>query len=394
MSALVGREVDLDRIANFLASARLAPRGLVIEDEPGSGKTTVWQASLATVAGADVLSCRPAESEATLSFAALSDLLGSVIDDVPNDLPAPQRRALDVALGLDPVAERAIDHRAVGAATLSLLVARSRQRPLVIAVDDLHWLDLPSARAIGFAFRRLTVEPVALFATARPQLETATAAEHADVRRDRRVERLRLTPLSVGAVEHVLRDQLELTLPRTALVQLHATAAGNPLFAVELVRALLESESLPSPGEPLSVAGDLRALLTARLQRVSDEVRRALLLVALSSNPVEDVLAGACGHEWDQAIGDARRGGHRSRGRWSRAFRPPALRRGGRRGRDRPGAPRLASPVGDVEQRRRAAGAPHFAHHRRPRRRRRGGARERRPPGHAPRGSRCGGGAR
>ena len=238
-TAVVGRELDLERISSFMRSVRDGPAALLIEGDAGAGKTTLWEEGLRRDGSEiSIVSCRPVQSEATLSYTGLGDLLGGAIEDHAADLPTPQRRALEVALRLDVGSGRSADHRVVGAGTLSLLAAEARTRPLVIAIDDLQWLDRASARAVGFAFRRLADEAIGLLATLRLDAGALVASEHADLLRDRRVERLLVAPLSVGAIERLLREQLDLTLSRTALVHLHETARGNPLFALELGRAL------------------------------------------------------------------------------------------------------------------------------------------------------------
>ena len=249
------------------------------------------------------------QSEATLSYTGLGDLLGRAIEDHAADLPAPQRRALEVALRLEGGSGRSADHRVVGAGARSLLAAEARTRPLVIAIDDLQWLDRASARAVGFAFRRLADEAIGLLATLRLDAGVLVASEHADLLRDRRVERLLVAPLSVGAIERLLREQLDLTLSRTALVHLHETARGNPLFAL---RARASARPLRSDHRAGPTVADHRRptrALVQRLLRVPTDAREALLLASLLSDQAEDTLARALGRDWDQAIDRGREAG-------------------------------------------------------------------------------------
>jgi DNA-binding CsgD family transcriptional regulator len=353
---LVGRESELERIAGFLRSIGTGPAGLLLEGEAGAGKTTLWEEALRAVdAGIDLRQCRPVQSEATLSYAGLGDLLGSVAEASIAALPGPQRRALAIALGWDDAPQRAADHRAVGAATLSLLSAEAGERPIVIAIDDLQWLDRASARAVGFAFRRLADEPIRLLATVRPESTAILGAEHADVLQDRRVEHLHLAPLSVGAVERLLRDRLDLALPRTGLVHLHETSRGNPFFALELGRALAEADARPVPGEPLPVPDDLHVLLLERVRRLPPDVRDALLLASLLAQPVEDTLARAVGAGWDRARDRARSEGILAFGQGSIRFDHPLLAStvvASASPRERRAAhARLAAAVDDEEQR-------------------------------------------
>jgi predicted ATPase len=97
---LLGREAELAAIDALLDSAGSGFAALVLEGEPGIGKTTVWREGVRRAEGRGfrVLSCRPAEAEAMLSFSALADILGPVADAALPALPGPQRQALEVAL--------------------------------------------------------------------------------------------------------------------------------------------------------------------------------------------------------------------------------------------------------------------------------------------------------
>ncbi|HEY3190209.1 MAG TPA: ATP-binding protein, partial [Solirubrobacteraceae bacterium] len=162
---LVGRDEELAAIARFLDAGAPAC-AVAIEGDPGIGKTTVWDAAAADAGerGARVLRARPAQSEAKLSFSSLADLLGNALDDVAAGLPPPQRRALEVALLVDDSGGARADRRAVAAGLLSALRALASDAWLVVAIDDVQWLDPASAAALEFACRRLRAEPVALLA--------------------------------------------------------------------------------------------------------------------------------------------------------------------------------------------------------------------------------------
>jgi predicted ATPase len=181
-----GRSRELAEVAAFLDEVPSGPSGLLLEGEPGIGKTTVWAAGVAEAAARSylILASRPAEAEAKLSFAALGDLMGGVLERVLEDLPTPQQHALQVALLLKDPEGSPPEHRAVCAAFLGGLRLLASQTPVVIAVDDLHWLDHPSAVTLGYALRRLETEPVGLLASVRarsaphstPPTETAGPA--------------------------------------------------------------------------------------------------------------------------------------------------------------------------------------------------------------------------
>src|SRR6202022_3648523 len=99
-AAMVGRERELEEGRRFLGALAHGSACLVLEGEPGIGKTTVWRETVALAEGWGyrVLACRPAAAEAKLSFAGLADLLSGVEGELLDRLPVPQRYALEVAL--------------------------------------------------------------------------------------------------------------------------------------------------------------------------------------------------------------------------------------------------------------------------------------------------------
>ena len=172
---IIGREEQLAELRGFFDAVDRAPAACLLEGEPGIGKTVLWRAGLELARERDlrVLTAIPATAETRLSFAALADLLGPVLGDVLASLPAPQRRALEVALLLDDAAGSPPDHRAVAFAFLGAIRALSREGPVVVAVDDIQWLDGPSAFIVEFALRRLREEPVVFLLTLRTGGEPA-----------------------------------------------------------------------------------------------------------------------------------------------------------------------------------------------------------------------------
>ena len=152
------------------SSARSTPaRSLLLEGEIGTGKTTLWNQGLVSSAarGQRVLRCRPGERETQLAYAALGDLLADVPEAAMSDLPAPQRRALEVALlRAEPAGEQSLQ-RAVGLGLLGVLRALAEQTPTLLAIDDAQWLDRPSESALAFVARRLQDERIGIFCVRR-----------------------------------------------------------------------------------------------------------------------------------------------------------------------------------------------------------------------------------
>ena len=276
--AVVGRESELATVEAFLDGR--GARTLAIVGEAGIGKTTVWQEAVrrARERGAAVCVCRPAQSEAKLSFAGLTDLLSTVGADSFAALPAPQRHALDVVL-LRAETARPPEPRLVGTALLSLVRVLAADRRIVLAVDDLHWLDPPSAAALEFAIRRLADEPVRVVVSLRPEAERARILVAAG-----RLERLELGPLSLAALHRILADTLGRTFARPTLLRIVQASGGNPLFALEIGRLLARDDGRRG-SEPLPVPDDLRTLVAERVAPLPERTRSALLRAAALARP-------------------------------------------------------------------------------------------------------------
>ena len=244
---------------------------------------TVWEAAvgLARAEGATVLVARPAEPEGKLSFAGLTDLLSTVPEELFSSLPPPQRTAIDAAL-LRATSRRTPEPRLVGTALLSLLRELATYATVVLAVDDLQWLDDPSAAAVEFALRRLTDEPVRALVATRTQ--TSERALIARLERELRVERLEIGPLSVAALHRVLADQLGRTFSRPLLVRIAQASGGNPLYAIEIAR-LIDSLDDDADARQLPVPAGLDELVRTRVRALPEATRAALLRAAALAAP-------------------------------------------------------------------------------------------------------------
>ena len=297
---MLGRDAELGRIEAWLRQEGPAGQGsvLVIEGEPGIGKTTLWTGVTrrAGETGWDVLSCRPAPSDAGLPHLGLADLLRSVPAEEFAGLPPPQRRPLAVALLREEAGEGDLEPRAVGTGLTALLGARAGRRPQLLAVDDAQWLDAASARSLAFALRRLDDRPLRLLAAVRlepapeggatagpPQSSGAFAVIESSLDR-RAIERLPVGPLSVAATHQMFRQVLGMSFARPVLVRIHRAAGGNPFYALEIAREV-HRLGVPPPGEPLPIPGDARDLALVRLRRLPPATRDALAKVAAMSRP-------------------------------------------------------------------------------------------------------------
>ncbi|HXV58924.1 MAG TPA: ATP-binding protein, partial [Gaiellaceae bacterium] len=300
MADVIGREEELGRLESFLAEAD--GRALLLAGEPGIGKTTLWQAGLeaARRRGLLCLTASPARAEAGLSYAALGDLFAPVRDEVLEALPAPQARALAVALLLEGAGARPPDRRAVALATLAALRALAERSSILVAVDDVQWLDAPTAFALGFAARRLEGEPIAfLLARRTPPAEPSPLEEAlGDV-----LARVQVGPLGLDALHRLLVARLGTAVPRPALRRMHAHSGGNPFFALELARTAEWSSAGLAPAEALPVT--LEALVGDRVAALPERTQAALAAAAALSQPTLRTLAAALDGDAEEALSPA-----------------------------------------------------------------------------------------
>ncbi|MER5214278.1 AAA family ATPase [Streptomyces sp. NPDC002838] len=275
------------------AREQLVGGGSVLLHGPaGIGKSTVLRALAADYAGTarTVLRCSATESESHLPFLALADLLGLVAHEVADRLPAAQRTALESALTGRGESTLQSDGLALRLAVLSVFRALAAEGPVLVVADDLQWLDPASAELLGFAARRLGDTPV--------QLLCAVRTEGQEYDRHLRAlppdsQAIRLNPLSRAQVSALLDHRGYTGLPRSTVRDIHRTSGGNPLFALELGRALAENPTPPRPGEPLHVPTSLRALVLSRLRMLSAEARRTLLVASAGARPTLALLHAA-----------------------------------------------------------------------------------------------------
>ena len=292
VTEIVGRNAEMEAISTFLNEA-VPSRALLLRGDAGMGKTVLWQHLVTGALGRGwaVHESQPTEFEKRLSYAALGDLVSTVPEQVLDRLPERLRTALDVALLR--VAGVPAEQLAVSKAFAAVLTSMPSPAPVVVAVDDAQWIDTPSARVLEFALRR-TAEHDVRFVLAVRSGESAPLVDallrtfpEPDVRI------LELGPLSVGALHHLFSSRLGQHFSRPILVKVANAAAGNPLVALEIARALIESGEQLSPGAPLPVSRSLRQLLSRRIVRLPRATREALLVMAASADADADAVARA-----------------------------------------------------------------------------------------------------
>ena len=314
---LVGRDAEVAEIGAFLSAASGGPAALAITGDAGIGKTIVWERVLQDAGRSfRVLSCQPAPAERPLAFSALDDLFGDVAEEVLPALPGPRRQAVELALlhdvsqgevpaGLSGAGRQLPERRELARGILDALRILSGSTPLVIAVDDAQWLDRSSAFALEFCFRRLHREPVFIVVTFRT--DDAIPLGLSRALSPDRLGRVQLGPLSPGAIGEILRSRLGTALPRFALARLYDTCGGNPFYALECARTLLDHPHMSITKEPIPIPRSISGLVQRRLRGLTPLVRQVGRLVAASSDRRERLIRAACDEteSWtavDQAI--------------------------------------------------------------------------------------------
>ena len=294
-SDVLGRDRELGAIDAFLTDLGRGPAALVLTGEAGIGKSVLLNSGVAAAETryGQVLTCRGVEAEASLSFTGLSELFAPVLDQTLASLAPPRRQALEVALLLAEPGDVVPDSHAVGLAVLDVLRDLGERAALVIAVDDLQWIDLATARALQVALRRLRGDSIGLLATVRESLEGEVPIELDRCFADTRLQRLVVGPLGLGTLHQVLKSRLGLDLSRPEVVHVRDATLGNPLFALELGREMQRLSARLQPGQPLPLPGGPRRLLGARLGRLSSDIREVLLIAALASRSTTEVIGAA-----------------------------------------------------------------------------------------------------
>jgi ATP/maltotriose-dependent transcriptional regulator MalT len=283
---IVSRQAEEQTVVDFLEAAPKRPCALIVAGDPGIGKTTLWLDAVGRAgdAGFRVLASRAAAAESVLAYTALSDLLSDVDESIWADLPAPQREGLDAALLRRRDDARNTDARAVAAAFLAVIARLAVQGPVLIAIDDLQWLDTSSANIVSFAGRRLPAG-AALLCTTR----TEEAASRLQLPSPGGIRQIRMQPLNVGELRQVLMLQLGASVSRPTLLRIHEIAGGNPFFALELAREVGGN----ARASELSLPSSLNELVSSRIGRLAPGAQDAMLAMASLPDPTVQLVAQA-----------------------------------------------------------------------------------------------------
>ncbi|HEU4999461.1 MAG TPA: LuxR family transcriptional regulator [Lapillicoccus sp.] len=316
--ALLGRADELARVQALLDAARDGSGGaLVVTGDPGIGKTALLTAAVAAADGFCHLSTVGIESEAVLGCAGLLDLLSPLRRRL-TDIPPAQADALTAVLGWGPAPTTA-DPFLVAAGTLSLLAKQAERQPVLVVVDDAHWVDVTSVAAVAFAARRLAFDPVVVIVAARADSPVAE----------------QLAGLPVQSLAGVSPSTAARLLPSDTSVavvdELTRSTHGNPLALMEVGRALSRAQRMGAAHLPdqLPVGMRIGRAFAETLRHLSPGCRRTLLLCAVNPamSPAAPLAAARRnGDDADSALAEAELAGVVSTEGGELRFRHPLIR--------------------------------------------------------------------
>ncbi len=292
-SELFGRLDELRELSEFLDNVQRDGDAKLIWGDPGVGKSSLIAAAAdrAGQAGIRVLRGSGSEFEADVSYSTLNQLLLPV-DAELHRLPSGPREALAVALGFDAGATP--DALLICNAALLLLKAVATERPVLLLVDDLHWIDRASAVVLGFIARRLDGCRAGLLASQRTG--TVSFLDPRDL------SEIVVPPLDGEAAEKLVDAHFP-TMPNRVRQRLLSLAQGNPLALMELPSTLLGAARRTAQQTDVVPLGErLQAMFASRITELPAATRRLLLLTAFEGTGDVQVLRAA--HDDEPGLAD------------------------------------------------------------------------------------------
>lgn len=246
-----GHAAQFRAVHEFLHAVDSWPGALLIEGEPGIGKTTMLQTAReqATQSGVRVLTARAGPAEATLPYCGIADFLDGLDDDDLAGL-SPQDRAV-----VDRLAHRReADHHEAATAFLTVLRDLSARAPVLLAVDDADWLDGASRKVLRFAASRLPRGTGILMTAQPPQSDRPSPASWLRLPFGSEHRRISLQPFTLGSLNTVITTRLGHRLPKRLVTRIHRISGGNIYSALQLAHSVRDGWSDIPARLPVSLA--------------------------------------------------------------------------------------------------------------------------------------------
>ena len=285
---LLGRASELERVDRLLDGVIDGDGGaLLVVGEPGIGKTSLLETAITRATGMRAIRATGIEAEANLPYAALGEVVEPLLGGLGR-LPRPQSEAIEAALALRPSPAAARDRFATCAAFVGLLGVASGEEPLLLVIDDAHWLDRSSAECLAYAARRLAGSRAGLLVAARPRADGPIFGSTS-------LPRLELSGLNDEDAREMVRGIAPDAAP-AAVESLIELSAGNPLALRELPAGLSEDQRLGlAPIAHLPVAAEaLGEAFEARLGALDPDARAAAVVAAAATDRELGAVLAAC----------------------------------------------------------------------------------------------------
>ncbi len=289
---LVGRDPEVRQVLAALDESRAAPRIVLVEGEPGIGKTRLLEelGAEATARGMTVLWGRAFEGGAAPAFWPWLPPLRALVAEPPAGLEiGPELRALASSTGANGSAGTGSDRTRylLFDAVTALVRSAAAERPVVVVLDDIQWADLASLELLTYLSGQLVDSPVLLACTVR-QLEVgrndAVVETLASLSRVPATRRILLRGLSLGATAELVASATGREVEPAVTAAIQQRAEGNPFFATELARLLQAERDEADPLVAVAAGGDVPS-------GVRDVVRRRIALLPETTVPVLQVAA-------------------------------------------------------------------------------------------------------
>lgn len=281
----IGRDAERATLLAFLGDPAMSPGAMLLAGEAGIGKTRFLHEALqhARSLGYRVLRAQAAEPETGLPYTVLVDLLDPVLDLVLPDLLPMLRDALQAA------SMRTAPTRPVTAVAVARAVTGALQclagAPLLIAIDDVQWVDPSSERALAFALRRCEDVRMRVLLTQRSGTSAHIPLGLDAWARTGSLVRRSVGPLGLRELDELVRERTAWRPTAITVRRLHAVSGGNPLYALEIVASAIARRD-----DEVVVPESLEALPRARLAALGEDARGAVLLVAAAGRLDRDTI--------------------------------------------------------------------------------------------------------
>jgi hypothetical protein len=298
-TAVVRRPDDQRTVGDFLEAVQTQASALLIGGEAGIGKTTLWLDSLerAHQCGFRVLTARAGQLETALAYTTVGDLLSEVAAPHMASIPDMQLQALNRVLMREDDDGPETNQRMIATAFQSVVEALAVDTPTLIAVDDVQWLDSSSRSVLAYAVHRVKSR-VGVLLTERHEHDHATAMSWLRPAATGEAMRLRVSPLSSKELHALIEQKLGRSFPRPTMARIATISGGNPLYALELARAI---DADPDGGQQV-FPRTLAELVQIRIGRLGAEALDVLVAAACVPSPTVDLLADVTEKTVDQVV--------------------------------------------------------------------------------------------